>query len=447
MTGRVLRVEPGARIGGEIAVPGDKSISHRALLLGAVAEGTTTVRGFLESDDCRATRTALEALGARVAVAADGTLTIEGRGLEGLRAAHSPLDLGNSGTAIRLMMGLLAGQPFDSVLTGDASLRRRPMERVAEPLRAMGASIETTQGRAPVRIRGGRALRGIDYALPVASAQVKSALLLAGLGAQGPTRLTSPGPSRDHTERMLEAMGVRVEQDLDRHVVSLEGPAAPQGAAIDVPGDLSSAAFFVVAACLAAAPELVIRNVGVNPTRAGILTLLEAMGARIERVGARTQGGEPVADLRVRKCALSGVDVPPELVPLAIDEFPILFVAAAAASGTTRVTGAAELRHKETDRIAVMARALETLGARVEELADGLVIEGGRLAGGSVDSAGDHRVAMALAVASLASDGPIEVHNTDEVATSFPGFVEVARSAGMHIEQRRPGAAAAGGGA
>jgi 3-phosphoshikimate 1-carboxyvinyltransferase len=439
-----FRVAPGARIGGEIAVPGDKSISHRALMLGAIAAGRTTVKGFLESQDCIATRNALAALGVDIRLAADGTLTIEGRGTGSLRGPAAALDFGNSGTGIRLMMGLLAGQAFDSVLTGDASLRRRPMERVAEPLRRMGAHIETTSGSAPVRIHGGAKLRGVDYELPVASAQIKSALLLAGLSATGRTTLRSPGASRDHTERMLETMGVEVDEDTSRHTVALAGPIALRGTVIEVPGDFSSAAFFIVAACLGADRGLLIKGVGVNPTRTGLLTILEKMGARIEQRNRRRLGAEPVADLFVTKHALRGISVPADLVPLAIDEFPILFVAAAGATGRTVVAGAEELRHKESDRIAMMARALNALGASVEERSDGLAIEGGSLSGGIVDSDGDHRIAMAFAVASLLCSGPLEILKTDQVATSFPTFTAVASAAGLDVgvaEERARGRA------
>ena len=430
------RALPVDRIGGTLEVPGDKSISHRALMLGAIAEGETRVRGFLESEDCVATRRAFEALGVRIVDEPDGTLRIEGVGPAGLSAAAGPLDLGNSGTAIRLMTGLLAPQPFDSVLTGDASLRQRPMERVAAPLRAMGARIRTRDGKAPIEISGGAKLAGIDYAQPVASAQVKSALLLAALYASGTTVVRSPGPSRDHTERMLRSMGARLETEEGGLTVALTGPQTLQGGRIDVPGDLSSAAFFIVAGCLGAADGLLIRNVGVNPTRNGILTILSAMGARIEIRNPRTFGAEPVADLFVERSELVGLDVPPELVPLAIDEFPILFVAAAGARGRTIVRGADELRHKESDRLAVMAEGLAALGAKVEEREAGLIIEGGRLRGGEVDSRGDHRVAMSFSVASLLSDGPIVIRDTDAVATSFPSFLEAAAACGMAVTER-----------
>lgn len=426
-------VAPGQRVAGEITVPGDKSISHRALMLGSIAEGTTVVNGFLSSEDCIATLEAFRSMGVEIAERA-GRLEITGVGAQGLSAPAGVLDLGNSGTAFRLLVGLMAGQAFDVTMTGDASLRGRPMERVAAPLRTMGARIETTNGCAPVRILGGSPLHGIEYTLPVASAQIKSALLLATLYAEGSTVLRSPGTSRDHTERMLATMGVPVETDREENVVRLTGPCSLEGGTIDVPGDLSSAAFFIVAACLGADDELTIRGVGVNPTRAGILTILEAMGARVELVNARRLGTEPVADIVVGRSELKGVDLPPELVPLAIDELPVVFVAAAAARGRTVVRGAGELRLKESDRLGVMARALGTVGVRVRETRDGLVIDGGTIDGGSIDSFGDHRVAMAFAVAALASRGPITILNTAPVATSFPSFVEAASAAGLDIE-------------
>ncbi|MEO8466380.1 MAG: 3-phosphoshikimate 1-carboxyvinyltransferase [Gammaproteobacteria bacterium] len=428
---------PVDRVGGTITVPGDKSISHRALMLGAVADGRTVVHGFLASEDCLATQAVMEALGVSIQRGPRETVQIDGVGLAGLTAPARVLDLGNSGTAIRLLIGLLAGQPFACELTGDTSLRQRPMERVAVPLRKMGAQIDTAAGgKPPVKLRGGVQLRGIDYALPMASAQVKSAVLLAALGATGRTIVRSPGPSRDHTERMLLTMGAAVAQDSRGagHSVALEGPVKLRGIEITVPGDFSSAAFFMVAGCIGARDGLTIRNVGMNPTRTGLLTILRSMGADIEIRNERGAGAEPVADLLVRKSALHGIDVSPELVPLSIDEFPILFVAAAAASGTTTVTGAEELRKKETDRIAVMARGLEKVGIHVEELHDGARITGGEVRGGAVDSRGDHRIAMSFAVASLLASEPIDIANTAEVATSFPSFLEVAAAAGLNVQ-------------
>ena len=428
---------PTNRVGGRITVPGDKSISHRSLMLGAVAEGTTIVRGFLASEDCLATQAALEAMGVAIERQRDGLVRIDGVGSHGLQAPSEILDLGNSGTAIRLLMGLLAGQRFDSKLTGDASLQKRPMERVAAPLRQMGARIATADGgRPPVVVSGGARLHGIDYQLPMASAQVKSALLLAALYADGTTTVRSPGPSRDHTERMLESMGVKLTRSSAGvgHSVTVTGPATLRAREVLVPADFSSAAFFMVAGCLAARDGLLIENVGINPTRIGLLTILRQMGAQIELRNERNLGAEPVADLWVVQSELRGIVVDPELVPLAIDEFPILFIAAAAANGETIVSGAEELRKKETDRIAVMARALEAVGVAVEERPDGARIVGGRIGGGTVDSRGDHRVAMSFAVASLRAAGPIEILNTAEVATSFPSFLEVAKAAGLTID-------------
>lgn len=426
-------IEPVQSVGGALTVPGDKSISHRAAMLASVACGTSRIRGFLSGDDCLATVEACRALGVSIAQEGDGELLVEGRGIDGLRAPTHALDLGNSGTGLRLLAGLLAAQPFDVELTGDASLRSRPMARIADPLAAMGARIDTCDGRAPLQIRGSARLRGIDYTLPVASAQVKSALLLAGLSAKGTTTLRSPGPTRDHTERMLSDMGVSLDGDVDAHIVSLDGPAEPRAFELSVPGDFSSAAFFIVAACLAAHDGMTLRNVGVNPTRTGLLSILRRMGARIELANARTVGAEPVADLHVRQSELHGIEVPEALVPLAIDEFPVLFVAAAGATGQTLIRGAEELRHKECDRLAVMAEALNALGTKARELPDGLIIDGGGLSGGSASSHGDHRVAMALAVAGVLAEDTIEVHDTAQVATSFPGFADVAAQAGFSI--------------
>lgn len=416
-------------------MPGDKSISHRAAMLGSVACGTSRIRGFLRGADCLATVEACRELGVSITDDGHGELRIEGRGLDGLRAPRRALDLGNSGTALRLMAGLLAPQPFDVELTGDESLRSRPMARITEPLAAMGARIDSKNGRAPLHIRSGAGLKGVDYTLPIASAQVKSALLLAGLYANGTTTLRSPGSTRDHTERMLCAMRVALDEDVDACVVSLKGPAEPRAFELSVPGDFSSAAFFVVAACLAASDGVTIRDVGVNPTRTGLLTILRMMGARIELANVRTVGAEPVADLHIRQSELQGIEMPEALVPLAIDEFPILFIAAAGATGQTLVRGAEELRHKECDRLAVMAEALNSLGARVRELPDGLVIDGGSLTGGCASSHGDHRIAMALAVASVLAEDTIEVLDTANVATSFPGFVDVAAQAGIAVAQ------------
>lgn len=428
------QVAPARGVAGEVRVPGDKSISHRALMFGAIAEGTTRVDGFLEGEDCLATLAAVASLGVAVQRPGPGEVVVDGVGLRGLRAPAGLLDMGNAGTAMRLFMGLLGAQSFDSVLVGDESLMRRPMERVAAPLRAMGARIETTQGRPPVRITGGASLRGMRYDMPVASAQVKSAVLLAGLYAEGETTVVEPAVTRDHTERMLQTFGCEVRARDGRATV--RPPARLEGANVSVPGDFSSAAFFIVAACIGAREPFTIRGVGVNPTRTGLLEMLALMGADLRLINHRSCGAEPVADIEVRPATLRGIRVPEHLVPLAIDEFPALFIAAACAEGETVVTGAEELRVKESDRIAVMARGLDALGVRNEVLPDGLRIEGGPFGGGVVESSGDHRVAMSFAVASLRAAGTIEICDTANVATSFPGFAALARSVGLAVEER-----------
>jgi 3-phosphoshikimate 1-carboxyvinyltransferase len=432
-TTRNYRVAPAERVQGESEVPGDKSISHRALLLAAIASGDSEINGFLDGEDCLATLWALRALGVAVETPQRTRVRVRGVGKDGLRAAAGPLDMGNAGTAMRLSMGLLAGQSFDSQLIGDASLSRRPMERAATPLRQMGARIDTTDGHPPVTIRGGSHLVGREHALAVPSAQVKSALLLAGLYAEGRTLVRETATTRDHTERMLRAFGVILNSD--GREVALDGGQALRGTTIAVPGDLSSAAFLLVAGALGAREGLLIRNVGVNPTRTGVLEILRLMGADLRVHPAASAGGEPVADLEIRASALRGIRVPRALVPLAIDELPVLFVAAAAAAGRTVVEGAEELRVKESDRIAVMAAGLNQLGARAEPTADGIVIDGGgRLRGGTVESAGDHRIAMSFAVAALLADGPIVVRDVANVATSFPDFPGTLARIGIPVE-------------
>lgn len=427
------RVAPGGRLLGRLRVPGDKSISHRALMLGAVAEGETRVEGFLEGEDTLATLAALRAMGVRIERHGTGGLVIQGVGLQGLRAPGRPLDLGNSGTSMRLLAGLLAGQGFEVELTGDASLSRRPMGRVTEPLARMGARVTASgDGRPPLRIAPAAELRGIDYLLPVASAQVKSCLLLAGLNASGRTCVTEPGASRDHTERMLESFGYPVIRDGLR--VCVAGGGRLQGTQIQIPGDLSSAAFFLVGAAIAPGSDLLIEGVGVNPSRAGILDILWRMGADLELLNRRQLGAEPVADLRVRHRPLHGIRIPEDLVPLAIDEFPALFIAAACAEGETVLTGAGELRVKESDRVQVMADGLQTLGIHARPAADGMTIRGGPLGGGRILSHGDHRVAMAFAMAALRASAPVWIEDCANVATSFPGFADTARSAGLALE-------------
>ena len=422
---------PGGRVSGEIRVPGDKSISHRAVILGAIAEGVTEVNGFLNSDDCLATLAAIEAMGVRVEHPAVDRLVIHGVGPRGLKAPGAALDLGNSGTGMRLLAGILCGQEFDSVLVGDQSLMRRPMDRVGAPLRRMGARFRTQHGRPPIEIAGRRTLQGVANELDVPSAQVKSAILLAGTYATGRTLVIEPTPTRDHTERMLAAFGVPVERDGAE--VSIRGPAVLQGCRIDVPGDFSSAAFFVVAALIAGAAPLVIRSVGVNSTRTGLLEILRLMGADIRLLEPRTFGSEPVADLEIRPGRLRGIAVPRELVASAIDEFPVLFAAAAVAEGETVVTGAAELRVKESDRIAAMADGLKRLGVDAEALEDGIRIRGGSVGGGIVESRGDHRVAMSFVMLAARASEPVVIRDVRYVATSFPGFAATARSAGLQL--------------
>ena len=433
---RNFKVMPTRSVVGEVTVPGDKSISHRSLMLSGLAEGLSEVTGFLASEDCLATLNAMRALGVNIERPAATHVMIRGVGLHGLKKADRALDMGNAGTAMRLCAGLLAAQAFDSRLIGDASLMKRPMERVARPLREMGAEVRTHRGTPPLDIVGGHSLRGIEYRMPVASAQVKSAVLLAGLYATGPTTVVAPAASRDHTERMLSSGGVSVLSEGLR--VTLEPPRRILAQNLTVPGDFSSAAFFIVAGLLGAARGgLLIRNVGMNPTRTGLLDILRAMGADIEVQAARASGAEPVADLLVHASQLTGVAVPAALVPLAIDEFPVLFVAAACAHGETSITGAEELRVKESDRIAAMSAGFTALGVLHEALPDGMRIQGRpdgfAFGGGEVDSVGDHRVAMAFVVASLRAGQPLAILDVANVATSFPGFVASARGVGLDI--------------
>ena len=428
-------VRPGGRLQGDIRVPGDKSISHRSIMLGAIAEGTTHVSGFLEGEDALATLRAFRAMGVEIEGPDQGRVVIHGVGMHGLQAPEGPLDLGNSGTSMRLLAGLLAGQGFEVTLIGDESLSRRPMKRVTEPLALMGAEINTTpKGTAPLVIRPVDGLRGIDYVMPVASAQVKSCLLLAGLYADGETWVTEPAPTRDHTERMLQGFGYEVMIEGPRRGV--RGGGRLTACDIDVPADISSAAFFLVGASIAEGSDLTLRHVGMNPTRDGVINILRAMGADIEVSNRQVVGGEPVADLRVRSAPLRGIRIPEEQVPLAIDEFPALFVAAACAEGETVLTGAEELRVKESDRIQVMADGLQALGVQAQPTPDGIVIQGGPIGGGRVDSHGDHRIAMAFAMAGLRAGGEIVIDDCANVNTSFPGFVELAAASGLRLEAR-----------
>jgi 3-phosphoshikimate 1-carboxyvinyltransferase len=427
-------VQPGGSLNGQARVPGDKSISHRAIMLGSIAEGVTHVSGFLEGEDALSTLKAFRSMGVDIEGPDDGEVTIRGVGLDGLQEPKEPLYLGNAGTSMRLLSGLLAGQMFDTTLTGDESLSKRPMRRVTEPLAQMGAVIETTEkGTAPLRIKGQNYLQGIAYDMPIASAQVKSCLLLAGLYAEGETSVTEPAPTRDHTERMLAGFGYPVVRE--GNTVRISAGSHLQATAIDVPSDISSAAFFLVGASIAPHSDLTLQHVGINPTRTGVIDILKLMGANLEIFNERVAGGEPVADIRVRSSRLKGIDIPEELVPLAIDEFPALFVAAACAEGQTRLTGAKELRVKESDRIQVMADGLQILGVDAQPTADGMIINGGMpYGGGEVVSHGDHRIAMAFAIAGLCAARPIVIRDCENVNTSFPGFVRLARSLGLQVE-------------
>lgn len=428
-------VQPGGKLSGTFRVPGDKSISHRSIMLGSLAEGVTEVEGFLEGEDALATLQAFRDMGVRIEGPAQGRVTIHGVGLHGLKPPARPLDLGNSGTSMRLLSGLMAGQAFDVVMVGDESLSKRPMERVAKPLRSMGAVIETTgdKGTPPVTVRGGHTLQGIHYEMPVASAQVKSGVLLAGLYAEGETSVTEPAPTRDHTERMLRGFGYPVE--VQGATARVRGGGKLTATRIDVPADISSAAFFMVGASIADGSDITLQHVGINPTRTGIIDILRLMGADIALLNQREVGGEPVADIRVRSAPLQGIAIPEHLVPLAIDEFPVLFIAAACARGRTVLTGAEELRVKESDRIQVMADGLQIMGISALPTPDGIIIDGGQLGSGTVISHGDHRIAMSFAMAALRSTGPVTILDCANVATSFPGFVSLAAGAGLAIRE------------
>ena len=428
-------VQPGGQLSGALRVPGDKSISHRAVMLASLADGVSEVTGFLTGEDCLSTMKAFQAMGVRIEQLAPTHLRVHGVGRDGLKAPAGPLDLGNSGTSMRLMSGLMAAQKFTTTLIGDESLSTRPMRRIVDPLRTMGAQIATTErGTSPLVISPTAALKGIRYASPVSSAQVKSGILLAGLYADGLTEVTEPEPSRDHTERMLRGFGVTVEATPGR--AALLGGQRLRATNIEVPADISSATFFMVGAAIVPGSEVLLSAVGVNETRTGIIEILRRMGASITIENARMFGGEPVADLRVRGGALRGIEIGEDLVALAIDEFPAVFVAAACAEGRTVVTGAEELRVKETDRIAAMCEGLTTLGIANEPRPDGAVIEGGKLGGGTVDSKGDHRIAMSFAIAGLRASAPIRIRDCVNVNTSFPGFVALARQAGLGIAEQ-----------
>jgi len=423
----------GHALTGEITVPGDKSISHRAIMLGAIAEGITKVSGFLEGEDTLATARIFQQLGVRIETPSPSERIIHGVGLYGLKQCEEVLDCGNAGTAMRLLTGLLAGQGFRSTLTGDASLSRRPMKRVITPLAQMGCTIESQEGGLPpLIIHANKTLQGIEYRTEVASAQIKSAILLAGLYAQGETTVYEPHPTRDYTEKMLAAFGWPIEYRPGH--ATLSGGHRLQATNIQVPADFSSAAFFIVAACVIPGSDLLIRAVGMNPRRTGLLATLRLMGASIEEENHQELAGERVADLRVKHAGLFGIDVPEAIVPDMIDEFPALFVAAASARGETRISGAAELRVKESDRLAVMSEALRKLGVGIQETPDGAIIQGGKIQGGETDSHGDHRIAMSLAIAGQLADGAVKILDCENVGTSFPGFVTISTAAGFNLE-------------
>ncbi|MBT3047514.1 MAG: 3-phosphoshikimate 1-carboxyvinyltransferase [Candidatus Thiodiazotropha sp. (ex Lucina pensylvanica)] len=429
-----FQIQPGGELNGNLRVPGDKSISHRSIMLGSLADGVTRVKGFLEGEDSLATLNAFRQMGVTIEGPDSGRLTIRGVGVDGLQLPQNPLDLGNSGTSMRLLTGLLAGQGMAVTLTGDSSLSGRPMKRVIDPLSQMGADIgSTAEFTAPLQIHPRTRLQGIDYPLPMASAQVKSALLLAGLFAEGETCVTEPAPTRDHTERMLQGFGYPVRRSGNR--ICLTGGGRLTGCEIDIPADISSATFFLVGAAIADGSDMVLEHVGINPTRDGVISILKLMGADLELSNQREVGGEPVADIRIRSSRLNGIDIPEELVPLAIDEFPALFVAAACAQGETRLRGAEELRVKESDRIQVMAEGLQRLGIQADPTPDGILIQGGTLRGGRVESYGDHRIAMSFAMAGLKAANPIEIADCTNVNTSFPGFVSAAAAAGLRIHE------------
>ncbi len=429
----IYKVKAGGTVKGEIRVPGDKSISHRSIMLGSLAEGVTKIEGFLEGEDALATLQAFRDMGVVIEGPEEGCVTVNGVGLNGLEKPSGPLYVGNSGTSMRLLSGILAGQKFDSELTGDVSLTKRPMNRVANPLRDMGLTVDTAEnGRPPMKISGGASLKAIDYTMPMASAQVKSCVLLAGLYAEGKTSVTEPAPTRDHTERMLRGFGYQVNREGD--TISLEAGGKLTGTNIDIPADISSATFFLVAAAITPGSDITLTHVGINPTRIGVINILRLMGTDLTLSNEREVGGEPVADINVKYAPLKGIRIPEDQVPLAIDEFPALLVAAACAEGETVLTGAEELRVKETDRIQAMADGLTILGIDCETTPDGIIVQGGQLKGGEVESFHDHRIAMSFTIAALRSSGDITVNNCANVATSFPNFTELAKSVGISLE-------------
>ncbi|MBI2786300.1 MAG: 3-phosphoshikimate 1-carboxyvinyltransferase [Legionella longbeachae] len=425
--------KPVHSIKGEITVPGDKSISHRSIILGAIAKGTTIIHGFLDGDDCIATLNAFRAMGVTIEGPDEQQVIIYGVGKYGLKKPEQVIDCGNSGTSIRLLAGLLSAQNFDSQLSGDESLLKRPMLRISKPLLQMGADISTVDGKPPITIKGEKKLSGINYVMPEASAQVKSCIMLAALYAQGETRISETGVSRDHTELMLKTFSYPVHSSGNTLVINSANECV--ATEIFVPGDISSAAFFIVAATIIPDSDVLIRNVGINPTRTGIIHILLEMGANITLLNQRQLGEEWVADLRIKYAPLKGINIASNMVPYAIDEFPIIFIAAACAKGQTTLHGASELRVKESDRIAAMVDGLQNLGIYAEALEDGVLIEGGTLHGGVIESRGDHRIAMSFAIAGAVASAPVTIKNCDNVATSFPLFIDTAKELELQIEE------------
>lgn len=418
---------------GEITVPGDKSISHRSIIFGAIAIGTSVIDGFLDGEDCIATLKAFQAMGVKIERPEKQRVIIHGVGKYGLKQPKNIVDCGNSGTSMRLLAGLLAAQQFDSQLTGDESLLKRPMLRISRPLSQMGADVTTQDGKPPIVIKGGKKLNGIHYVMPEASAQVKSCLLLAGMYAEGQTKITENAVSRDHTERMLKTFSYPVQIQDGTIVIDSNGEC--HGTRLNIPGDISSAAFFIVAASITPGSDVLIRNVGINPTRTGVIHILTEMGADITVLNQRAYGEEPVADLHIRYSQLKGINIPASMVPLAIDEFPVIFIAAACAQGKTTLHGAKELRLKESDRIGAMVDGLNQLGVHAEGFDDGILIEGGSIHGGEVNSRGDHRIAMSFAIAGAVAGAPVTIKNCANVATSFPSFVTTANMLRFQIEE------------
>ncbi|EPJ44951.1 MAG: 3-phosphoshikimate 1-pcarboxyvinyltransferase prephenate dehydrogenase [Osedax symbiont Rs1] len=427
-------IEPNSVLKGQIKVPGDKSISHRAIIFAALGDGISEINGFLNSEDSMATVQALRDMGVVIEGPHRGQLKVYGVGKDGLCPPSGDLCLGNSGTSMRLLTGLLAAQKFSTVLSGDHSLSSRPMERIAEPLRKMGAEISTSEnGGAPIHIKGGQTLQGIDYVMPIASAQVKSSIMLAALYAQGSSSITQPANTRNHTEVLMRTLGIDIE--VTDKTVTIQPCGQLPSFTLAIPGDLSSAAFFIVGATICIGSNVVLKGIGVNPTRMGVIHILKLMGAQIVLQNHREINGEAVADIQVEYSTLQGIKIPRQYVSTAIDEFPVIFVAASCALGITKINGLSELRHKESDRIKVMVEGLRALGINIKEQNDGVIIEGGQLQGGIVDSKGDHRTAMAFAIAGLIARGPIEISNCSPVATSFPEFVENSAKAGLRIRK------------